>query len=118
MAIFDRAPVVATIYPAAVVDDGYGGSKPGDGTPVTVRVWVQPMTSEDPNGWSSPERVKILAKVLPAEAWSRVEMMGSRWSVIRQPRTHRATLRTTYTTAELVASPAEITQSQADGNGG
>lgn len=117
MAIFDRAPVVAKVYPVALVDDGYGGTKPGVGTPVDVQVWAQPMASDDPNGWTSPERFKILAKSLPAKAWSRVEMMGRTWSVVRQPRVHSATRRTTFATAELVELPGVITQGEAGGNG-
>jgi hypothetical protein len=102
MAIFDRAPVVAKVYPAVLVDDGYGGTKPGEGTPVEVRVFAQPMAPEDPNGWASPERYKIIAKSLPAGAWSRVQMMGREWSVVRAPRVHDNSPRTRFATAEVV----------------
>ncbi|QPB09768.1 hypothetical protein CPT_Shady_007 [Streptomyces phage Shady] len=115
MAIFDRAPVLAKVFPVVLVDDGYGGTRPGEGTPVEIRVFAQPMGSEDPNGWSSPERYKIIARQLPfLSAWSRVEMMGRVWSVVRQPRIHAASRRTTFATAEVVE---KTTQSQAGGNG-
>ncbi len=114
MAIFDRAPILATVYPVVMVDDGYGGTKPGEGAPVQVRVFAQPLNAEDPNGWSQPERYKIMARSLPAGPWSRVDMNGQRWSVVRTPRRHSATRRTTFDTAEIVA----ITQGEAGGNGG
>ncbi len=103
MAIFDRAPVVAMVYPVVMVDDGYGGTKPGEGEPVEVRVFAQPLNAEDPNGWSQPERFKIMARSLPVGPWSRVDMMGRSWTVARPPRRHNPSRRTTFDTAEVVA---------------
>lgn len=103
MAIFDRAPVAAKVYPVVMVDDGYGGTKPDEGAPIEVRVFAQPLNAEDPIGWSQPERYKIMGRSLPAGPWSRVDMMGRCWSVARAPRQHFATRRTTFDTAEVVA---------------
>jgi hypothetical protein len=115
VAIFDRAPVVATVYPAILVDDGYGGTKPGEGSPVEVEVFAQPMAADDPNGWQQPKRYKLLGKSLPAGPWSRVTMLGAEWSVAAPPMVRAHSRRTRFTTAELVQRG--ITQGEAGGNG-
>lgn len=102
MAIFDRAPVPITVYPAVFVDDGYGGTKPGEGTPVQVRVIAQPMSPDDPNGWTQPRRYKLLGKNMPAGPWSRVTMFGVEWSVVRPPLKRDYSARTRFYSAEVV----------------
>ncbi len=116
MAIFDHAPEVLRVFPAVLVDDGYGGVRPGEGEPITVRAYVQPLDSEDGPGWDAPERYKVMGRSLPVNAWSRVEMWGRVWTVKRQPRVHGASRRTRFATAELVEK-SEITQGHANGNG-
>lgn len=111
MAIFDKAPVPAKVFPAVPVDDGYGGTKPGEGTPVDIHVFAQPMTTDSATiGWVSPRRMKILAASLPAGTWSRVEMLGRVWTVETPPLRHGPTARTTYATATVI-------EKGSDGNG-
>lgn len=62
MAIFDRAPVVAKVYPVALVDDGYGGTKPGWVRPLTCRCGHSPwrlttLTAGPPRAVQDPGQV-------------------------------------------------------------
>jgi hypothetical protein len=102
MAIFDRAPVVAIVYPVVLADDGYGGTKPTEGAPVEVKLFAQPMSPDDPNGWTQPRRYKLLGEFLPAGSWSRVTMLGSEWSVVAPPTIRNHSRRTRFATAEVV----------------
>ncbi|QPB09694.1 head-to-tail connector complex protein [Streptomyces phage Shaeky] len=102
MGIFDRAPVTITVYPSVFVDDGYGGTKPGEGTPVTVQVVAQPMSPDDPDGWTQPRRYKLLGKDFPAGPWSRVTMFDREWSVVSPPLSRAYSRRTRFYTAEVI----------------
>jgi hypothetical protein len=112
VAIFDHAPVTITVYPSVFVDDGYGGTKPGEGSPVKVTAFAQPMSPDDPNGWTQPRRYKLLGKSLPAGPWSRVRMFDREWSVVAPPMSRAHSRRTRFTTAEVIER-GPITHGQA-----
>ncbi|MFB7012902.1 MULTISPECIES: hypothetical protein [unclassified Streptomyces] len=86
------------MYPTVQVDDGYGGTKPGVGAPVTVGCIVQPATSETDavSGYAIEPVYRVIARRLPAGPWSRVEWDGDTWQVVDDPKRFRGSRRVAH----------------------
>lgn len=84
MSLLDRGPEEITVYPAVPTDDGYGGTQPGPGQPVTVRARVMPASSDEAaqDGYLATDTYRVYARTLPAGPWSRVEWRGQVWAVV------------------------------------
>ncbi|AUG87141.1 head-to-tail connector complex protein [Streptomyces phage Attoomi] len=87
MSLLDSGPDTVTVFPTVEVDDGYGGTKPAPGQPVTIRARVEPVTTtESPDaGYVVGTVYRVIARSLPAGPWSRVEWAGSTWAVVGEP---------------------------------
>lgn len=100
MSLITRGRVTLTVYPLVDVDDGYGGTKPGQGAPVPVSAQVFPSSTEElPDGLLTGEEYTVIADRLPAGPWSRVDWDGEVWAVVGDVRRYRQTLRTSYDSA-------------------
>ena len=98
MSLLTRWPDVAVIYPSVPVDDGYGGAKPGVGTPIVVPCRVQPVAQTDqPNeGYLTDSAYRLIARELPPGPWSYVEWAGERWKIVGEPNRYGYTRRTSH----------------------
>ncbi|WP_431980790.1 hypothetical protein [Streptomyces qinglanensis] len=87
MSLLDSGPDMVTVYPTVPVDDGYGGTEPGPGTPVAVRARVLPATTDESGepGYLTGTEYRVYARTLPAGPWSRVEWAGATWAVVGEP---------------------------------
>lgn len=110
MSIRNRPPHVITVYPVVQVDDGYGGTMPGEGAPVDVRVLVVPRSASDGNGTGSVDASEgylvqsvfsVYAKSLPAGVWSRVVYGGEDYVVVSEPKRYGASSRTSHDVAMI-----------------
>lgn len=101
MGLLDRAPVEISVFEYAEVDDGYGGKEPGTGTEHCVKAFVQAMDADDNSsqGWTEPERFKVITKALPAKRWALVRIDGRDYTCSEAPRVHRGSARTSFTSA-------------------
>ncbi|MEV4434799.1 hypothetical protein [Streptomyces sp. NPDC049585] len=106
-----RAPVELSIFPPDPVGDGYGGTAPGLGEPVTVRAFAQPVDAPEgvATGWAAPVRLKVLmGPCEAAQVWARVEIDGEPWHVVDPPRLHGASRRTRYLSAVIEGGSAGV----------
>ncbi len=106
MSILDNPPHVATVYPVVPVDDGYGGTQPGDGDPIEVRCIVQPRAADedavhDSSGYEVDDVYRMAARRLPAGPWSRVTWRGDDYTVVGEPRRHGVSRRTRHDVAMI-----------------
>jgi hypothetical protein len=87
VSLLDSGPDTITVYPTVAVDDGYGGTKPGPGVPVTIRAQVEPVASTENvgPGYVVGTEYRVIARSLPAGPWSRVEWAGEVWAVVGEP---------------------------------
>ncbi|MFI9082341.1 hypothetical protein ACIGW8_39105 [Streptomyces sioyaensis] len=87
MSFLDSGPDALTVYPTVDMDDGYGGTKPGPGQPVTLRARVLPATADESGepGHLTGTEYRVYARSLPAGPWSRVEWAGAVWAVVGEP---------------------------------
>lgn len=104
MSLYGRPPHVVTVYPVILVDDGYGGTQPGEGPPVTVRCLVQPRVAETTSGGEGyvvDGVYDVFARSLPAGAWSRVVYDGDDYTVVGEPRRYGVSRRTAHRVASI-----------------
>ncbi len=103
MSLLTRWPDTATVYPSVPVDDGYGGTKPGIGEPVTVRCRVQPSDSENQpeGGYLTDSSYRLIARELPPGPWSYVDWAGERWVIVGEPSRYGYTRRTSHHVATI-----------------
>ncbi|MGK5728178.1 hypothetical protein [Streptomyces sp. URMC 124] len=103
MSLLDSGPELVTVYPLAAVDDGYGGTKPGPGQPVTVRARVLPATTEESAvpGYVAGAEYRVYARSLPAGPWSRVEWAGDVWAVVGEPQRFGGSRRLSHDVATI-----------------
>ena len=97
MSLLSRPPHIITVYPVVQVDDGYGGTMPGEGAPIEVRCLVRPRGDEGntlggdtdaQGGYSADETYQVTARSLPAGVWSLVVWLGEDWTVTKIPKRH------------------------------
>ncbi|WP_424889178.1 hypothetical protein [Streptomyces sp. XH2] len=114
--IFDRrAPVELRIFPPTETSDGYGGTAPGLGEPVTVRAFAQPVDAPEgvATGWAAPVRLKVLTGPCEAaQVWARVEIDGEPWHIVDPPRVHGASRRTRYLSAVIEGGSGGVREAQ------
>lgn len=104
MSIYGNPPHTVTVYPVIQVDDGYGGTQPGEGEPVTVRCLVQPRAAEQVDasaGYLAETVLDVFARSLPAGAWSRVTYDGDDYMVVSEPRRYGVSRRTAHDVATI-----------------
>ena len=106
MSVFSRPPHAVTIYPTVPVDDGYGGTMPGEGDPIEARVYVAPKSSGDPEeeaqeGYANTLDYQVIARSLPAGPWSRVTWDGVDFTVVGEPRRYSRNRRTSHDVATI-----------------
>jgi len=106
VSILDNPPHVATVYPVVPVDDGYGGTQPGEGDPITVRCIIQPRAADesavqDAGGYRVDDTYRLAARSLPAGAWARVTWDGDDYTVVGEPRRHGVSRRTRHDVATI-----------------
>lgn len=104
MSLWTNPPHTALVYPVIAVDDGYGGTQPGEGEPVEVRCLIQPRSAGDPQnepGWFAEDVYEMAARSLPAGAWSRVTWNGEEYTVVGEPRRYGVSRRTAHDVAAL-----------------
>lgn len=103
MSILTRGTTIVTVYPTVPVDDGYGGTQPGEGAPVMVRASVFPSTTEEQsaNGYLTVSHYSVIARDLPAGPWSRVDWDGERWTVVADPKRYHVSDRMSYDQATI-----------------
>ncbi|MEV3856062.1 hypothetical protein AB0J38_17275 [Streptomyces sp. NPDC050095] len=84
MSLLDHGPDTITVYPAVQADDGYGGTQPAPGQPVTVWARVVPAASAEngEDGYLTTDTYRVYARRLPAGPWSRVQWRGEDWAVV------------------------------------
>ena len=103
MSILDRGPHTLTVYPVVQVDDGYGGTMPGPGDPITVRAYCSPIGERDESGavvgYPAELEFQVTARSLPAGAWAHVEWEGVRYVVVAEPRRFGFSRRTAHDVA-------------------
>lgn len=95
--------VLVQAYPVVLIDDGYGGKKPGKGDPVEFYAFVIPVGFSGAGwaidarlkaqGWADVYRVRLITKPMaglaPAQRWSRLVFDDRDWSVVDEPRVVR-----------------------------
>lgn len=103
MSLLDRGRTLATVYPLVHVDDGYGGTQPGAGEPITMRVVVHPSSTktEAGDGYLLEDTYTVTARSLPDEVYE-VEFDGHTWHPEGAVRRFRAGSRATRHDALLV----------------
>ncbi len=103
MSLTDRGRERVVVHPVREVDDGYGGTQPGPGAPVTVWASVRPATSEEQAeaGFTTQTLYRLWARSLPAGPWSRVEWDGAVWAVVGEPQHFRGNRRVSYDAAMI-----------------
>jgi hypothetical protein len=104
VSIYGNPPHVVTVYPVVEVDDGYGGTQPGEGEPVTVRCLVQPRVTESldgAEGYLSASVLDVAARSLPAGAWSRVTYNDEDYTVVSEPLRYGVSRRTAHDVATI-----------------
>ncbi|MFJ4796944.1 phage head completion protein [Kitasatospora purpeofusca] len=103
MSLTDRGRDRVVVHPIRDVDDGYGGTQPGVGDPVTVWASVRPATAEESTdtGFTTETLYRLSARSLPAGPWSRVEWDGAVWTVVGEPQHFRGHRRVTYDAATI-----------------
>ncbi len=103
MSLIDRGRERVVVYPLRDADDGYGGTQPGTGDPVTVWASVRPATGDEAGetGYLAGTDYRLTARSLPAGPWSRVDWDGAVWSVVGEPQRLRGARRVTYDTAVI-----------------
>lgn len=105
MKLLDRPPHEITVYPAVDVDDGYGGTMPGEGAPITTRALVLPGEASDASGtvvgYPDTDDYRVIARSLPGGTWSRVVWDGADWTVVSSPRRYTPSPRTTHDVATI-----------------
>ncbi|MBH1936503.1 hypothetical protein I5Q34_19850 [Streptomyces sp. AV19] len=97
MSLLDGAEDVRVV-PAVPVDDGYGGTVPGEGAPVVIRARVVPSDSAEPGpaGYLADPTYRLYTRAFPAGPWSRVEWAGQTWSVVGAPQRYGGGSRTAH----------------------
>lgn len=104
MSFLRRPPHTITVYPVVPVDDGYGGTKPGEGTPVDVLAYVAPRAAPDAEGdaqegYATTLDYQVVGQKLPAGPWSRVIWDGEDYTVVGEPRRYSRSRRTAHDVA-------------------
>lgn len=111
MSLVDRAAEEVVIWPVVLLDDGYGGKKPGrarevspgvydpqEGAPVTVKAIPVPSSFSgagwalnqryQEQGYAEVARMVLYLKHDPElrfDRWTRVEIRGRDWTVVDTP---------------------------------
>lgn len=103
MSLLDSGPDLVTVYPTLEVDDGYGGTRPGEGPPVTVRAHVQPSDTDQDGapGYLSGATYRVFSRTLPAGPWSRVDWAGETWTVVGEPQRFGGSARVAHMAATI-----------------
>ncbi|MEU7200269.1 hypothetical protein [Streptomyces sp. NPDC045470] len=103
MSLLDSGPEEITVYPTVDVDDGYGGTAPGPGAPVTLRARVMPAETDEQGepGYLAGTLYRVYARSLPAGPWSRVEWAGTTWAVVGEPQRYGGSRRVAYQVATI-----------------
>lgn len=103
--ILDKANIDVTAYPVVQVDDGYGATRPGMGSPITFKAFISPVgfsgagwaidSKLQSQGWAEVHRIRVITKpqagLSPAQKWSRILVDGDEFTVVDAPRLIRGT---------------------------
>ncbi|MBA0054293.1 hypothetical protein E0L36_26610 [Streptomyces sp. AJS327] len=103
MSLIRRGPDEVTVYPTVQVDDGYGGTQPGPGEPVTIQALVLPSSADESGaeGYLVGTEYRVYARTLPAGPWSRVDWAGKTWAVVGDPQRFGASRATRHDVAVI-----------------
>lgn len=104
MSLYSNPPHVVTVYPVVQVDDGYGGTMPGEGDPIDVRALVIPRSVPEEStveqngreGYLAETVFEVFARSLPAGAWSRIRFNGEDFTAVAEPRRYGVSRRTAH----------------------
>ncbi|GAB7185927.1 hypothetical protein ATKI12_5758 [Kitasatospora sp. Ki12] len=116
MSLNDRGRERVVVHPVRDEDDGYGGTQPGTGAPVTVCASVRPATAEESAdaGFTTETLYRLWSRSLPAGPWSRVEWDGAVWAVVGEVQHYRGNRRVTYDAAMIRKRGNTVGQGQAE----
>lgn len=89
MSLIDKGNALVTVRAKVAVDDGYGGTQPGPGPAVEMRVTLSPAStsSEAAHGYLTESSYTLSARSLPDEIYD-VTWDGGRWFPEGEVRQH------------------------------
>lgn len=110
MGLLGSAGASVQLYPAVAGTDGAGNPmrRPGP-TPVTVRAVLQPVSADVQPGTDqvAGATYRLLARHLPAGAWSHLVWAGRTWDLLGEPERRTDSGMTTHVTVLIRARTAE-----------
>lgn len=106
MSLLDRGNATVVLRPRVPVDDGYGGTQPGPGTPVTMRVTLSPASTENDSadGWLVSDEYAMSARTLPDEIYD-VQWDGNTWMPDGEVRQHNGPARVAHRSVAIKRRP-------------